>query len=340
MPSVLPDLRGRLGAALFLRVAGPDGPRHRERIHFRDGPRWFEAGSPITRVHGDASMFVGGLRALLLQTLHPAAMRAVSEHSGYRGDMWGRLHRTSTFLAVTTFGVADDAEQAVDAVRRIHERVVGTMPDGTPYAASDPHLLAWVHAAEADSFLRAHQVYGRAAARPGRARRVRRPDRPGRRAARGARPADDGGRARPRCSRRTAPSCAAPARPARRSARAAQAAAAPGRAAAVRRARGGRHRADARLDPAAAAAALPAGLRAHRRCGCWAVLTTGTIRWAMSPSQETVMSAVGPVGPHRGDPAVVVEGHHVDRRQRVGLLAGLGRAARTGTPPARPRSAR
>jgi uncharacterized protein (DUF2236 family) len=174
VPSVLPDLRvpdlrpdlgarwlrERLGQALFLQVAGPDGPRQRERIHLRAGPRWFEPGSPITRVHGDASMFVGGLRALLLQTLHPAAMRAVSEHSGFRGDMWGRLHRTSTFLAVTTFGVADDARQAVDAVRRIHERVTGSMPDGTPYAASDPHLLAWVHAAEADSFLRAHQVYG------------------------------------------------------------------------------------------------------------------------------------------------------------------------------------
>lgn len=160
MPS-LPDLRERLGQALFLRVAGPDGPRHRERIHFREGPRWFEAGSPITRVHGDAAMFVGGMRALLLQTLHPTAMRAVSEHSGFRGDMWGRLHRTSTFLAVTTFGVTDDAEEAVAAVRRIHDRVTGTLPDGTPYAASDPHLLAWVHAAEADSFLRAHQVYGR-----------------------------------------------------------------------------------------------------------------------------------------------------------------------------------
>jgi uncharacterized protein (DUF2236 family) len=165
MSSVVPDLRERLrdwlGEALFLRVAGPDGPEHRERIHFREGPRWFEPGSPITRVHGDASMFVGGLRAVLLQTLHPAAMRAVSEHSGYRGDMWGRLHRTSRFLAVTTFGVTDDAQQAVDAVRAIHARVTGELPDGTPYAASDPHLLAWVHAAEADSFLRAHQVYGR-----------------------------------------------------------------------------------------------------------------------------------------------------------------------------------
>jgi uncharacterized protein (DUF2236 family) len=155
------DVRGRLGHELFLRVAGPDGPRHRDRIHGRPGPRWFEPGSPITRVHGDASMFVGGIRALLLQSLHPAAMRAVSEHSGYRGDMWGRLHRTSTFLAVTTFGAADDAQQAVDAVRRIHERVVGEMPDGRLYAASDPHLLRWVHVAEVDSFLRAHTVYGK-----------------------------------------------------------------------------------------------------------------------------------------------------------------------------------
>src|SRR4051812_5923922 len=157
----LPDVRGRLAEAIFLRVAGPDGPRHRERIHFRDGPRWFEPGSPITRVHADAAMFVGGLRAVLLQTLHPTAMRAVSEHSGYRGDVWGRLNRTSTFVAVTTFGVADDAQQAVDAVRRIPSRVTGTMDDGTPYAASDPHLLGWVHAAETDSFLRAYQVYGR-----------------------------------------------------------------------------------------------------------------------------------------------------------------------------------
>ena len=64
------------------------------------------------------------------------------------------------FLAVTTFGTVDDAQQAVDLVRRIHDAVTGTMPDGSTYAASDPHLLAWVHAAEVDSFLRSHQVYG------------------------------------------------------------------------------------------------------------------------------------------------------------------------------------
>jgi uncharacterized protein (DUF2236 family) len=154
-------IRERLGEALFLKVAGPDGAVHRERIHGTPGPRWFEPGSPITRVHADASMFVGGLRALLLQTLHPVAMRAVSEHSGFRGDMWGRLARTSRFLAVTTFGTADDAQRAVDVVRAIHDRVTGTGPDGTPYSASDPHLLLWVHVAEVDSFLLAHQTYGR-----------------------------------------------------------------------------------------------------------------------------------------------------------------------------------
>ena len=156
----MPGVRERLGAELFRRVAGPDGPRHRERIHGTPGPRWFPADSAIARVHGDASMFVGGIRAVLLQTMHPAAMTAVAEHSGYRGDMWGRLARTSRFLAVTTFGTERHAEQAVEAVRSIHERVVGTLPDGTPYAAADPHLLRWVHVAEIESFLLAHQVYG------------------------------------------------------------------------------------------------------------------------------------------------------------------------------------
>lgn len=154
------SLQARLGQELFRRVAGPDGPKHRDRIHGSVGPRWFDSESEIVRVHGDASMFIGGIRAILLQTMHPAAMKAVADHSGYRGDMWGRLARTSHFLAVTTFGTTNHAEQAIRAVRSIHERVTGTMPDGTTYVASDPHLLAWVHAAEVDSFLLAHQTYG------------------------------------------------------------------------------------------------------------------------------------------------------------------------------------
>jgi uncharacterized protein (DUF2236 family) len=153
-------VRARLRAQLFARVAGPDGPATRARIHQSPGPRWFGPHRPIRRVHGDASMFAGGLRALLLQSLHPLAMAAVAEHSDYRGDPWGRLQRTSAFLAVTTFGTAEDAQRAVDRVRAVHEYVRGTADDGRPYYAGDPHLLGWVHAAEVDSFLRAYQVYG------------------------------------------------------------------------------------------------------------------------------------------------------------------------------------
>src|SRR4051812_7206707 len=99
--------RSRVGEALFLRIAGPNGYEARRRIHQSPGPRWFEKGAPVRLVHGDASTFVGGLRALLLQSLHPLAMEGVSGHSGYRGDPWGRLARTSTFLAYTTFGTAE-----------------------------------------------------------------------------------------------------------------------------------------------------------------------------------------------------------------------------------------
>lgn len=160
MTSPIELVRSRLGAMLFERVAGEEGPQRRDRIHLSTGPRWFDESSAIWRVHGDASMFVGGLRALLLQSLHPLAMSAVAGHSGYKGDPWGRLQRTSTFLATTTFGTVGDAQQAIDRVRAIHARISGTTAEGEPYAASDPHLLAWVHVAEADSFLAAHQRYG------------------------------------------------------------------------------------------------------------------------------------------------------------------------------------
>ena len=153
--------RSSIGNALVTKVAGENGLDSRRRIYDTPGPRWFAPDSPIQRVHGDSSMFVGGLRALLLQSLHPLAMAGVAGHSGYCGDPWGRLERTSTFLAVTTFGTAEHAQQTIDVIRAVHERVRGKAPDGRPYRASDPHLLTWVHIAEIDSFLRSHQRYGK-----------------------------------------------------------------------------------------------------------------------------------------------------------------------------------
>jgi uncharacterized protein (DUF2236 family) len=152
-------VRGRLSEAIFARVAGPQG-RQRRLVISAPGERWFAEDRPIRQVHGDSAMFIGGITALLFQSLHPLAMAAVAGHSGYRGDPWGRLQRTSYFLAVTTFGRASDARDAIGRVRAIHQNIAGTAPDGRPYAASDPHLLTWVHIAEADSFLRAHARFG------------------------------------------------------------------------------------------------------------------------------------------------------------------------------------
>jgi uncharacterized protein (DUF2236 family) len=105
-------------------------------------------------------MFIGGLRALLIQTLHPLAMAGVAQHSDYRNDPWGRLQRTADFLAVTTFGPADEAQRTIDRIRHVHSFVQGTAADGRPYSANDPHLLEWVHVAEVDSFLTAYQRFG------------------------------------------------------------------------------------------------------------------------------------------------------------------------------------
>lgn len=105
-------------------------------------------------------MFPAGIAALLLQSLHPLAMAGVAGHSGYRGDPWGRLQRTSRYLATTTYGTIDDAEAAIARVRGIHERVRGRDHHGRPYRASDPHLLRWVHVAETYSFLNGHRAYG------------------------------------------------------------------------------------------------------------------------------------------------------------------------------------
>lgn len=153
----LAEVQRRVAGAVRSMVSGarrPPPPAH------DDDPGLFGPGSAAWRVHGDVSMFVGGLRALLLQTLHPLAMAGVAEHSDYRRDPWGRLRRTSEFIGATTFGSTEAAETAIRRVRRVHEHVRGVAPDGRPYAATDPHLIAWVHVTEVDSFLRAKQRYG------------------------------------------------------------------------------------------------------------------------------------------------------------------------------------
>lgn len=159
-PNILSSTRRLIADSVRSRVVGANPDQRARELFEAPGKRWFADDRPIKIVHGDTSMFIGGLRALLLQSLHPLAMAGVAQHSDYRTDPWGRLQRTADFLAATSFGPASQAQQAIDMVKRVHERVVGTATDGRPYAANDPHLLKWVHIAELDSFLSAHDAYG------------------------------------------------------------------------------------------------------------------------------------------------------------------------------------
>jgi uncharacterized protein (DUF2236 family) len=122
-------------------------------------PGLFGPGSVTWRVHADPSMLIGGLCALLLQTLHPLAMAGIADHSNYREDPLGRLGRTGSFVTGTTYGSTETAERLIRLVKRIHRKVRGTAPDGRAYSASDPELVAWVHVTEVFSFLRAHQRF-------------------------------------------------------------------------------------------------------------------------------------------------------------------------------------
>jgi uncharacterized protein (DUF2236 family) len=115
------------------------------------------------RVHSDfTTMMAGGVAALLLQMLHPAALAGIWDHSNFRQDMAGRLRRTARFVSGTTYAPREEALRLIDRVRAVHDRVHGRLPDGTPYCANDPALLTWVHVAEMHGFLAAHLRYAAA----------------------------------------------------------------------------------------------------------------------------------------------------------------------------------
>jgi len=124
-------------------------------------PGWFGPGSMTWKVHAHlVSMLVGGLSSLLIQAMHPGALAGVWDHSTFRSNLRARLGRTAYFIAATTYGGQEMAQNAVDHVNQIHARVKGMRPDGQPYDARDPHLLRWVHLGETLSFLKAYRTHG------------------------------------------------------------------------------------------------------------------------------------------------------------------------------------
>ena len=125
-------------------------------------PGLFGPDSVTWRVHADPVMAVAGLRALLLQAVHPLAMAGVAAHSGFRTDPWGRLLRTAEYVGVVTYGTTEEAERAGARVRGLHRRAGGGVePEtGEAYRVDDPDLLRWVHVCEVESFLSTYRRCG------------------------------------------------------------------------------------------------------------------------------------------------------------------------------------
>jgi len=121
----------------------------------------FGPGSVTWRVQAEPILWVGGIRALFLQALHPLAMAGVAQHSSFQDDPWGRLRRTAEFVGVVTYGTTDEAVAAGEMVKRAHRGLRGTEPEsGERYVVSDAKLLLWVHCCQVECFLTTVQQAG------------------------------------------------------------------------------------------------------------------------------------------------------------------------------------
>ncbi|GAA0413915.1 hypothetical protein Acor_10380 [Acrocarpospora corrugata] len=108
------------------------------------------------RVMGEPILLVGGFRALLMQGLHPRAMRGVQQNSDFLdpAQAWSRFVRTTEFVRVRTYGSRAEVEKAAERVRRIHATLTAFDPDtGQEFHLDDPDALRWVHVGEVDSYL-------------------------------------------------------------------------------------------------------------------------------------------------------------------------------------------
>ena len=161
-------LQERFSVAFRRLLSGaPDGtPPWLDVVARGDEPGLFLPSDAPWVIHRDFGTLVGGIRALLMQALHPAALTGVRDHSRYEKDPLGRLAGTIRWLTVTTFASTPEVMREAGRVNRLHERVTGEFETGSgdvrPYAAADPEFLLWVHVAFMESFLVAHQMFASA----------------------------------------------------------------------------------------------------------------------------------------------------------------------------------
>ncbi len=158
-------LQGKIGKRFRALLCGdPSGnPPWLSAVAAGQGPGFFMPEDAPWIVHGDMATLVGGVRALLLQALHPGSLAGVRNHSRYKNDPLGRLAGTIQWLTVTTFAARESIMREAGRVKGMHGKVRGVYIDSQgqqrDYDASDPHLLLWVHIAFMESFLRCHQTY-------------------------------------------------------------------------------------------------------------------------------------------------------------------------------------
>ena len=152
-------------AGLFTHAAYPLA----DSLDFPGDPGLFGPGSASWEVIGDVATFVGGIRALLIQSAHPEVVAGVADHSAYATDPLGRLSRTSAYVTAAAFGAMPEVDEAIRTVRVAHRPVKGASHRGKAYSAADGAMASWVHNVLVDSFLVTHQRFGQRPLTPERA---------------------------------------------------------------------------------------------------------------------------------------------------------------------------
>ncbi len=107
------------------------------------------------------ALFIGGITAVLLELAEPRVRSGVWDHTSFKTDPLPRLRRTGMAAMVTVYGARSRAERMIAGVGRMHERVAGVTPGGTPYRALDPELMDWVQATASFGFMEAYHAFVR-----------------------------------------------------------------------------------------------------------------------------------------------------------------------------------
>lgn len=159
MPSIPMILKPRLETLLRSQLDDGSGrgmdlsqPAGEPALVPADSVSWRVFANPVTLV-------IGGITAVLLELAEPKVRSGVWDHTTFRTDPLRRMRRTGMAAMVTVYGARSQATRMISGVRRMHEQVRGTTPDGIPYEANDPELLRWVHATAAFGFLEAYHHY-------------------------------------------------------------------------------------------------------------------------------------------------------------------------------------